>query len=264
MTLATVSEPRVWPRTARGMNSAGPTPAATIGWAIRSSAEASARATALPVRSTSPVTDPDAGKVRSSELLGQEPVGGFDDQVVGSGGEGQGGQVGADQLPGVAHDEAEQLAGVGAGQDRGGDGPDGLQPPGAIPRFLVELGVLDGHPGLGGQQDQGPLVVGVEVLTAALLGQIQVAVHPSTGGDRGAEERPHRRVVGWEADRAGVVGEVVQPQRSGVVDQHPEDAAADRDVADRRPLGVADPGGDELGDDAVAAQRPQAPRSGRR
>ena len=75
----------------------------------------------------------------SSELLGQQPVGGLDHQSVGSGGEGEGGQVGADQFPGVAHDQAEQLAGVGAGQDRGGDGPDRLQPPGAILRLLVQV-----------------------------------------------------------------------------------------------------------------------------
>jgi hypothetical protein len=37
--LATVRVPRVRPRTARGTNSAGPTPAPTIGWALRSSAE---------------------------------------------------------------------------------------------------------------------------------------------------------------------------------------------------------------------------------
>jgi hypothetical protein len=61
-------------------------------------------------------------------------------------------------------------------------------------------------------------------------------------------------MVGREADRAGILGDLMEPQRLGVVDQHPEDAAADRDVADRRPLAVADPGGDELGDDAVAPQ----------
>ena len=43
---------------------------------------------------------------------------------------------------------------------------------------------------------------------------------------------------GWPGtDRAGVVGDVVQPQRPGVVDQDPEDAAAHRDVVDGRPLG---------------------------
>src|SRR5512132_1703848 len=46
----------------QGTSRAGPAPAATIGWATRGSAEASARTTALPVRMTSPVTDPSAAK----------------------------------------------------------------------------------------------------------------------------------------------------------------------------------------------------------
>jgi hypothetical protein len=54
----------------------------------------------------------------------------------------------------------------------------------------------------------------------------------------------------------------VQTQRPGVVDQHPEDAAADRDVADRRPLLGGHPGGDELADPAVAAEHSQGPVAG--
>jgi hypothetical protein len=60
-------------------------------------------------------------------------------------------------------------------------------------------------------------------------------------------------VVGREPDRAGVVGDVAQPQRRRVVDEDAEDAPADRDVADRSALLQGDPGGDELGDPAVAA-----------
>jgi hypothetical protein len=54
----------------------------------------------------------------------------------------------------------------------------------------------------------------------------------------------------------------VQPQRPGVLDEHAQDAAPVRDVADRRPDLVADPGGDELGDGAVAAQHPEGPVAG--
>jgi hypothetical protein len=162
----------------------------------------------------------------------------------------------------VPHDQPEQLAGVGPGQDGGADGPDGLQPLRPVGRLLVQVGGLDGRARLGGEQGQGPLVVGVEVLPAVLLGQVQVAVDPTAGLDGDAEEGPHRRVVRRQADRAGVLGDVVQPQGPGVVDQHAEDAAADRDVPDGRPLGGRHAGGDELGDDAVAAQHPEGAVAG--
>jgi hypothetical protein len=55
----------------------------------------------------------------------------------------------------------------------------------------------------------------------------------------------------------------VQPQWGGVVDQHAEDALADRDVADGRPLLGGHPGGDELADDAVAAQHSERSIPGR-
>jgi hypothetical protein len=124
------------------------------------------------------------------------------------------------------------------------------------------VGVLDRHPGLGGEQGQGPLVVGVEVLPVALLSQIEVAVHLAAGGHRSTQEAAHQRVVRREADRARVLGDVVEPQRPGVIDQHPEDAAPNRDLADRRPLGVAEARRDELGDGAVASQHPQRPIAG--
>jgi hypothetical protein len=56
-----------------------------------------------------------------------EAVGGPDQQLARAGRHGQGGQVGPDQLPGVAGDQAEDLIGVGAGQDGGGDLADRLQ-----------------------------------------------------------------------------------------------------------------------------------------
>ena len=122
-----------------GTNRAGPTPARTIGWAARSSADASWSATASPVRSTSPVTDPDAGKVAPCSSLGEQPVGGLDPQARPPRREGQAGQVGADQRPGVAHHQGEQLAGIDAGQDRRGDRPDRLQPPRPVLGLLIQV-----------------------------------------------------------------------------------------------------------------------------
>ena len=49
-----------------------------------------------------------------------------------------------------------------------------------------------------------------------------------------------------EADRARVLREVVQPQRLRLADQHPEDAAPARQVADLRAQVVVDAVGDEL------------------
>ena len=69
---------------------------------------------------------------------------------------------------------------------------------------------------------------------ALLLGQVQVAVGDSAQEDRDAEERAHRRMVRREADRARVVREIVEAQRLRVLDQRAEDAAATREVADRR------------------------------
>jgi hypothetical protein len=48
----------------------------------------------------------------------------------------------------------------------------------------------------------------------------------------------------------------------GVVDQHPQDAAADRDMADRGPLLPGHPGSDELGNGAVAAHDAQGAVTG--
>jgi hypothetical protein len=72
----------------------------------------------------------------------------------------------------------------------------------------------------------------------------------------------HRRVVGWEADRTRVAGNLGQAQRAGVGDQDAEDAPPYRDVPDRRPFGVADAGGDERRDDAVAAEHAKRPVAG--
>ena len=80
---------------------------------------------------------------------------------------------------------------------------------------------------------------------ALLLGQVEVAVGDAAQQDRHAEERAHRRMAGREADRARVLGQVVQAQRLRVADQHAEDAAPARQVADRRVRLRVDAGGDE-------------------
>ena len=85
----------------------------------------------------------------------------------------------------------------------------------------------------------------VKSVPPRLLGQVEVSVRDASEHDRDAEKRLHRRVVAGESDRARVLGDLVQPQRLRVPDQHAEDAAPARQLADRRVgLGV-DPRGEE-------------------
>jgi hypothetical protein len=107
---------------------------------------------------------------------------------------------------------------------------------------LVEPSVLDRDRGLAGQERDELLILGVEVGTARLLGEVEVAVGDAAQPDRRAEERPHRRVVGGKPDRTGVLAEVVQPQGARVLDQHAEDATAPRELPDRGPRLLVDAG----------------------
>ena len=146
----------------RGTNTAGPGPGGHDR-ALRGSAPASARTTALPVRMTSPVTEPSAGKTAPSSWPASSPSASTARRFS-SVGRARVARSAPASAPGRRHHQPEQSGGVGPGQDGGADGPDGLQPLGAVLGLLVQVGVLDGRAGLGGQQGQGPLVVGVEVL----------------------------------------------------------------------------------------------------
>ena len=113
-------------------------------------------------------------------------------------------------------------------------------------RGLVEARVLDRHRRLSGEERDELLVLVREVLAALLLGEVEVAVGDAAQQDRHAEEAAHRRMSRREADRARILREVVQPQRPRLADQHPEDAAPARQVADLRAQVVVDAVGDEL------------------
>jgi len=114
--------------------------------------------------------------------------------------------------------------------------------------LLVEPGVLDGHASLGGEDLEGPLVLGGEFGAAGLLRQVDVAEHPMAGGDGRTEERVHLGVVRREADGPRIRGDLPETQGQRLVDQHPKDAPTDRGVADRVALLVGHAAGDELGD----------------
>ena len=67
-----------------------------------------------------------------------------------------------------------------------------------------------------------------------LVRQVEVAEDLAAEADRHAQERLHLRVVRGEAHRAGVVRDPLEAQRPRVPDQRAEQAAAPRQLADRR------------------------------
>src|SRR6185369_4822451 len=74
--------------------------------------------------------------------------------------------------------------------------------------------VLQRHPGRGGERRDQLLVVGAE-LAATLVGQVQVAEDPVLHPYRNAQERAHWWMVGREADRGVMLGDVGHAQRPG-------------------------------------------------
>ena len=102
-------------------------------------------------------------------------------------------------------------------------------------RRLVEARVLDRDRGLRGEQRDELLVLLGEVAAAVLLGQVEVPVGDAAQQDRHAEEGVHRRVV-RAGSRPSAGRRARSCRRSGRAsrDQHAEDAAPARQVADRR------------------------------
>lgn len=100
----------------------------------------------------------------------------------------------------------------------------------------------------------GLLPIGIgERVGALLLGQVEVADGIVADADRHAEETRHRRMMGREAGRAGIIAPVAQPEGPLLADQDSEDAVAAGQVADRLPFGRGHAGGDEVGEETVRA-----------
>ena len=113
--------------------------------------------------------------------------------------------------------------------------------------FLVEACVADGDAGGGRQRDDDALVLLVERTAVPALGEVEVAPDLVAHADRNAEEGAHRRMVGREAGRGRMVGDVGQAKRLRVVDQLPEQALALRQRPDRGAGLLVDADGDEGG-----------------
>ena len=113
-------------------------------------------------------------------------------------------EPGVHQLAQAGGDELEHPSDVDLGDERARDlvqRLELLQPAG---RRLVEPCVLDRDRGLGGKQRHELLVLVRERSSVRLLGQVQVSERDPAQEDRNTEERPHRRVVRREPDRARV------------------------------------------------------------
>ena len=106
--------------------------------------------------------------------------------------------------------------------------------------------VLDRHRGLRGEQRDDLLVLVGEAALGLLLGEVEV---PERDAPR--HHRARRESCAWADGSAGTRPRAGRGMRSsrrsgrGVLDQHAEDAAAARELADRSPVRLADPEGDE-------------------
>ena len=90
----------------------------------------------------------------------------------------------------------------------------------------MQAGVLDADAGGDRQCLDDHLVIRCELVGADLVGQVEVPVDAVVDLDRGAEERCHRWVPGWEPDAGRVVSDHPDADRPGVGDEDPEHALA--------------------------------------
>jgi hypothetical protein len=149
----------------------------------------------------------------------------------------------ADQLAEACGDEVEQRLELELSDERTAD---------LVQRFelvrprcggFIEPRVFDRDGSLCCQQRRQLLILVREITATLLLRQIQVSVGHASEQDRDAEKRIHRRVAGRKADGARVLRQVVQPKVPGVGDEHAENSAAVRRIADpllnfvRHPIG---------------------------
>jgi hypothetical protein len=158
-------------------------------------------------------------------------------------------------LGGLGDDDARRRLRLRARQQALGDAGGGGQPLLAPVRLLEQAGVLDRDAGRRRQRHDQLLVALGELAAVALLGEVEVAEGLAAHEHRDAEERAHRRVVGREAGRRRVPGEVRQPDRRRLVDEQAEDALAARQVPDLGAGVRVDADGDEL--DEVAPLGPE-------
>ena len=97
----------------------------------------------------------------------------------------------------------------------------------------MEARVLDCDRRLGREKLRQLFVLLGEVVTVALFRQVQVSVRDAAQQNRYSEKRSHRRVTRGEANRARIIGDVVESERLSLADDDAEEAPPDRFVTDR-------------------------------
>ncbi len=140
----------------------------------------------------------------AGELVGEHAGGNFHHQALAvRGRQHYGHNVGVGDLLGLPGDQCQGLFALD-GKQLAGDLHRRLQPSVAALGLFEKPGVLDGNPGARRERGQQLLVLGAELATCR-LGQVEVAEHGIAHPNRRAEKPRHRRVVGRESDRAGIV-----------------------------------------------------------
>ena len=184
--------------------------------------------------------------MRSPTQRGVELAGGGLDHEVGALAQLDHHRARRDERAPALGDELEDALQVGLAADGARDrgrrlegGHGALELVAAAAHVAVQARVLDRDRRPAGEDDER-LLVGLVELAALLLGEVEVAVGLAADEDRHAEEAVHRRVVERKAVGLRVLADVAQPQRPRLGDQHPEDAVAARQLADRRVRGVVD------------------------
>lgn len=130
--------------------------------------------------------------------------------------------------------------GVGSGQELGGDIARRRDPllPGA--RRLVQARVVDGGARRGRQRLHDHLVVLGERRSTGLLGQIQIPEDLLANAHGHTEEGPHMRMMVGEPDRGRMIGEIVQTNGFGLVEQQTQHALALGHITDAARRGLVD------------------------
>ena len=149
------------------------------------------------------------------------------------------------ELAQVARDHGQQRLELELGGERVADLVDRLELAEPARRRLVQARVLDRYRCLRGEEPDELLVLLGEVLVVPLLREIEVPVRHAAEENGDAEEGVHGRMVRRQADRAGVVGDVVETDRSCFADDDAEETEAPRDFTDGGVRLRVDPGRQE-------------------